>query len=99
MVQYIRRFGSVHIAATSVESRPRSVLESYHVIRKEAGLFCRISSSVRLWWEFKEPTGPKGRLPARPPIVMVAGLGFGVEGLGLRVWGSRFGVFGSGFGV
>ena len=23
--------------------------QSYHVIRKEAGLFCRTSSSVRLW--------------------------------------------------
>jgi len=25
-----------------------------------AGLFCRTSSSVRLWWEFKEPKGLKG---------------------------------------
>ena len=33
---------------------------SFHVIRKEAGLFCRISSSVRLWWELEEPKGPKG---------------------------------------
>ena len=32
----------------------------YHVIRKEAGPFYRTSSSVRLWWEFKEPKGPKG---------------------------------------
>ena len=37
-----------------------SVLRSYHVIRKEAGLFCRTSSSVRLWWELEEPKGPKG---------------------------------------
>ena len=33
----------------------------YHVIRKEAGPLCRTSSSVRLWWEFKEPKGPKGK--------------------------------------
>jgi hypothetical protein len=38
-----------------------SVLGGYHVIRKEAEPFCRTSSSVRLWWEFKEPKGPKGR--------------------------------------
>ncbi|KAJ1471269.1 hypothetical protein T484DRAFT_3536383 [Baffinella frigidus] len=36
------------------------------VIRKEAWPFCRISSGVRLWWELKEPQGPKG-------------LGFGVS--------------------
>jgi hypothetical protein len=35
-------------------------MAGYHVIRKEEGLFNRTSSSVRLWWEFKEPTGPKG---------------------------------------
>ena len=27
---------------------------------QEAGLFYRTSSSVRIWWEFKEPKGPKG---------------------------------------
>ena len=37
-----------------------SVLGAYHVIRKEAELLYRTSSSVRLWWEFKEPKGPKG---------------------------------------
>ena len=37
-----------------------SVLGGYHVIRKEAGPFCRTSSSVRLWWELEEPKGPKG---------------------------------------
>ena len=37
-----------------------SVLGSYHVIRKEAGFFCRTSSSVRLWWELEEPKEPKG---------------------------------------
>ena len=36
-----------------------SVLGGYHVIRKEAGPFCRTSSSVRLWWEPEEPKGPK----------------------------------------
>ena len=30
----------------------------YYVIRKEAGLSCRTSSSVRLWWELEEPKGP-----------------------------------------
>ena len=30
------------------------------MIQKEAGFFCRTSSSVRLWWEFKEPKGPRG---------------------------------------
>ena len=30
------------------------------MIRKEAGLFCRTSSSVRLWWELEESKGPKG---------------------------------------
>ena len=37
----------------------------------KAGLFCRTSSSVRLWWEFKALKGPKGTnascfMPARP---------------------------------
>ena len=41
-------------------TRRRPALGSHHVIRKEAGLFYRTSSSVRLWWEFKEPKGPKG---------------------------------------
>ena len=36
---------------------------SYHVIRNEAGLFCRTSSSVRLWWEFREPKGPEKQVP------------------------------------
>ena len=36
-----------------------SVLGGYHVIRKEAGLFYRTSSSVRLWWESKESKGPQ----------------------------------------
>ena len=31
------------------------------MIRKEAGPFYRTSSSVCLWWEFKEPKGPKNR--------------------------------------
>ena len=39
-----------------------SAMGSYHVIRKEAGLFCRTSSSVRLCWELEEPKGPKGSL-------------------------------------
>ena len=30
------------------------------MIRKEAWLFCRTSSSVRLYWELEEPKGPKG---------------------------------------
>jgi len=30
------------------------------VIRKEAWLFCRTSSSVRLCWELEEPKGPEG---------------------------------------
>jgi len=34
------------------------VLGGYHVIRKEAELSYRTSSSVRLWWEFKEPKRP-----------------------------------------
>ena len=29
------------------------------MIRNEAGLCCRISSIVGLWWQFKEPNGPK----------------------------------------
>ena len=37
-----------------------SVLGGHHVIQKDAGLFYRTNSSVRLWWEFKEPKGPKG---------------------------------------
>ena len=35
------------------------ILGGYHVIRKEAELSYRTSSSVRLWWEFEEPEGPK----------------------------------------
>ena len=31
-----------------------------NVIRKEAWLFCRISSGVRLCWELEKPEGPKG---------------------------------------
>ena len=31
-----------------------------NVIRKEAWLFCRTSSGVRLCWELEEPKGPKG---------------------------------------
>ena len=31
------------------------------MIRKEARPFCRTSSSVRVWWEFTEPDGPKER--------------------------------------
>ena len=31
-----------------------------HVIRKEAWTFYRTSSEVRLYWELKEPKGPKG---------------------------------------
>eukprot|EP00290_Baffinella_frigidus_P055210 CAMPEP_0180342664 /NCGR_PEP_ID=MMETSP0989-20121125/1867_1 /TAXON_ID=697907 /ORGANISM="non described non described, Strain CCMP2293" /LENGTH=35 /DNA_ID= /DNA_START= /DNA_END= /DNA_ORIENTATION= len=30
------------------------------VIRKEAWLSCRASSSVRLCWELEEPKGPEG---------------------------------------
>ena len=37
-----------------------SLLGGYHVIRNEAGPFCRASSSVRLRWELEEPKGPKG---------------------------------------
>ena len=33
---------------------------SQAVIQKEAWSFYRTSSSVRLWWEFKEPKEPKG---------------------------------------
>ena len=40
---------------------------SYHVIRKEAGLFCRTSPGVRLWWEFKESKGPKKPGGSKPP--------------------------------
>ena len=36
------------------------------VIRKEAELSCRTSSSVRLWWEFEEPKGPKGHSRSPP---------------------------------
>ena len=44
------------------------------LIRKEAWLFCRTSSGVRLCWELEEPEGPKEKLrmvrmrmpPARP---------------------------------
>ena len=32
---------------------------------KEAWLFCRTSSSVRLYWELEEPKGPKGGGPGR----------------------------------
>ena len=45
---------------------------SYHVIPKEAGLFCRTSSSVRLWWELEGPKGPwpQPRLQsARAPVL------------------------------
>ena len=35
--------------------------KNYHVIQKKAGLFCRTRSSVRLWWELKEPKGPVAR--------------------------------------
>ena len=35
-----------------------AVLGGYHVIRKEAELSYRTSSSVRLWWELEEPKGP-----------------------------------------
>ena len=31
-----------------------------NVIRKEAWLFCRTSSGVRLCWELEKPKGPKG---------------------------------------
>ena len=30
------------------------------MIRKEAQLSYRTNSSVRIWWEFEEPKGPKG---------------------------------------
>ena len=33
---------------------------SLNVIRKEAWLFYRKSSGVRLWWVLEEPRGPKG---------------------------------------
>ena len=36
-----------------------------NVIRKEAWLFCKTSSGVRLCWELEEPQGPKG--PRTPP--------------------------------
>ena len=60
----------------------------HHVIRKEAGLFCRTSSSVRLWWELEEPKGPKGPVDERVPagatrtvlsVFQGWGLGLGVE--------------------
>jgi len=31
------------------------------LFRKEAGLFCRTSSSVRLWLELKQPNGPSSQ--------------------------------------
>ena len=31
------------------------------MIRREAWLFCRTSSGVRLCWELEEPKGPKGK--------------------------------------
>jgi hypothetical protein len=34
-------------------------------IRKEAWLFCRTSSSVRLYWELEEPKGPQGLVKMR----------------------------------
>ena len=34
-----------------------------NVIRKEAWLFCRTSSGVRLCWELEEPKGPQGLNP------------------------------------
>ena len=46
--------------ARNVASFRWAVQGGLDVIRKEAGLFCRTSSSVRLWWELEEPKGPKG---------------------------------------
>ena len=46
---------------------------THDVIRKEAWLFCRTSSGVRLCWELEEPTGPQGRYPTR---VLSRELGF-----------------------
>ena len=33
----------------------------FHVIREEAGLYCKTSCGVRLWWQIKEPNGPRNR--------------------------------------
>ena len=40
---------------------PRSSVQGgLNVIRKEAWLFCKTSSGVRLYWELEEPEGPNG---------------------------------------
>ena len=58
------------------------------VIRKEAWLFCRTSSSVRLYWEHEEPKGYKGpgtcrrepALQSRPAGAHAPGESVAVEG-------------------
>ena len=59
-VSAVNRVKGVRRAWGDGPARPAPASESYHVIRKEAGLFCRTSASVRLWWELEEPKGPEG---------------------------------------
>ena len=67
-----REFVTVHPSPETIHPEPLTTRISFgiprvwtlqlfdHVIRKEAGPFCRTSSSVRLWGEFREPKGPNG---------------------------------------
>ena len=47
---------------THMQISAHGVVEQLHldVIRKEAWLFCRTTSGVRLCWELEEPRGPEG---------------------------------------
>jgi len=56
-----------------------AALGGYHVIQKEARLFYRTSSSVRLWWEFKEPKGPKTAHALRIELLTVPRVGRSYE--------------------
>ena len=71
--RYFAREGS---ALSDNSDRPTSfsggTLVPADVIRKEAGPFCRTSSSVHLWWELEESTGPKGRAYAFWPACRLA---------------------------
>jgi len=52
--------GGLHAVEPAAARNTLGVVPCSPVFRKEAGPLCRTSSSVRLWWEFKEPKGPKG---------------------------------------
>jgi len=53
------------IQNTKAPPKRSSAPGGLNVIRKEAWLFCRTSSGVRLCWELEEPKGPKGPKAAR----------------------------------